>query len=284
MALSAITLAWLDHLAEYQIIPPGPVLEFGPQHINAARPVVSEFLTRRTGEQAAQDAMERIYGTPAAPRPQTEVYRALGLDDYLAVDFGDELAEVQHDLNEPLDLGRKFSAVTNFGTAEHIFEVATVLRSQYRHLAVGGVALLVLPTFGEINHGFYNLHPTLWTDLAVANNMEIGDFQYVDDVVGRSVKLDEQGTCQFDFDSMPIKPLEGQYGNFRLTVAINFLRNTGLHMQAAAPGQLPQYVLDCCMVALRRTADSPDELRVPPQAIYAPPETRAAVAAIRTVR
>lgn len=284
MALSAITFAWLDHLAGHGVIRPGPVLELGPQDIIAASPVVNEFLQRRKGAQAAQEAMDRIYGASPVPRPQTEIYQALGLDEYVAVDFGDERAEVQHDLNEPLDLGRKFSAVTNFGTAEHIFEVSTILRSQYRHLAVGGVALLVLPTFGEINHGFYNLHPTLWTDLAVANNMEIGDFQYVDDVVGRSLKLDEQGTSQFDFDSLPIKPLNGQYGNFRLTVAINFLRNTGLYMQAAGPGETPQYVLDCCMVALRRTADSPDELRVPQQAIYAPPETRAAVTSIRTVR
>ena len=284
MALSAITLAWLDHLAENGVIPPGPVLELGPQDINAARPVVDEFLSRRLGMPAAGEAMDRIYGTSPVDRPQTEIYKSLGLDEYVAVDFGDERAEVQHDLNEPLDLGRKFSAVTNFGTAEHIFEVTAVLRSQYRHLAVGGVALMVLPTFGEINHGFYNLHPTLWTDLAVANNMEIGDLQYVDDVVGRSVKLDEEGTCQLDFDTMPIKPLNGQYGNFRLTVAINFLRNTGLHMQSAPPGQLPQYVLDCCMVALRRTADSPEELRVPQQAIYAPPQVRAAAANIRPVR
>lgn len=284
MALSAITLAWLDHLAGHGVIPPGPVLELGPQDISATRPVVDQFINRRLDASAAQSTLERIYGPSAVDRPQTEIYRALGLDEYVAVDFGDDRAEVQHDLNQPLDLGRKFSAVTNFGTAEHIFEVSTALRSQYRHLAVGGVALLVMPTFGEINHGFYNLHPTLWTDLAVANDLEIGDFQYVDDVVGRSVKLDEQGTCQLDFEALPIKPLNGQYGNFRLTVAINFLRNTGLHMQAAGSDKLPQYVLDCCMVALRKTAASPDELRVPQQAIYAPPETRAAVTSIRTVR
>lgn len=278
MALSAITLAWLDHLAERAIIPPGAVLELGPQDVTAWRPVVDAFLRRRLDPATAAAAAGRMYGEAPSDRPQTEIYGALGLTEYMSVDLGDARADVLHDLNEPLDLGRRFQAVTNFGTAEHVFNVSTVLQTQYRHLAVGGVALFVLPTFGEINHGFYNVHPNLFVDMANANAMEIADLSYVDDVVGRSNRLDEEGSCRLDFTTMPIKPLAGLYGNFRLFVAMNFLRNTGAHMQNARPGALPLYVLDCCMVALRRTAASPPELRVPQQAIYTGP-TAPAVAA-----
>jgi hypothetical protein len=212
-----------------------------------------------------------------------EIYRALGIDTYVSVDFDDARADVQHDLNEPLTLDRRFDVVTNFGTAEHIFEVATVLRSQYRHLAVGRIAMSVIPAFGQINHGFYNLHPTLWTDLAVANNMQVAAFHYVDDIISRSEQLDAAGTCRLDFESLPIKPLDGQFGSFTALVSMNYFRNTGNRMKAAAPGTIPEPVLDACMVALRRTADSPDELRIPQQAIYASRETRDALARLQAV-
>ncbi len=284
MALSAIVMSWLDHVADTVWLPSGPLLELGPQDISAARPVVEEFMRRRLGPEQAGPTLDQLYAATPPARPQAEVYTALGFTEYVSVDYGDARADVHHDLNQPLELGRRFAAVTNFGTAEHIFDATTALRSQYRHLDVGGLAQLVLPTFGEINHGFYNFHPTLWTDLAVANAMEIADFQYVDDVIGRSMLLDETGTCRLDFDALPIKPLEGQYGNFRVVVAMNFLRNTGAHMRTAGAADLPLHVLDCCMVALRRTADSPDELRVPQQAPYASPEVQDAVSQLRPVR
>ncbi|MEQ8816987.1 MAG: hypothetical protein RLO51_14260 [Thalassobaculum sp.] len=282
MALGAITLAWLDHLAERSIIPPGAVLELGPQDVTAARPVVTSFLNRRLGPDEGASAFQRMYGDiPSdlpqfAERPQAEIYRSLGLTEYVSVDLGDSRADVNHDLNYPLDVGRRFQAVTNFGTGEHIFNVSTVFETQYRNLAVGGVALFYLPTFGHINHGFYNIHPTLFTDLAAANNMEIADFRYVDDVVGRTYGLDDEGSCQVDFDTMPVKPFEGQLWILWMYVSMNFLRNTAKHMKNAPPGKPPTCVLDCCMVALRRTDASPAEFRTPQQNIYVGPTAPAA--------
>lgn len=282
MALGSIVLAWLDHLAQRAIIPPGAVLELGPQDVTAARPVVASFLSRRLGPDDGALAFQRMYGDiPSdlpehADRPQVEVYRSLGLDEYASVDLGDSRADINHDLNAPLDVGRRFQAITNFGTGEHVFNVSTVFETQYRNLAVGGVALFYLPTFGHINHGFYNIHPTLFTDMATANNMEIADFHYVDDVVGRCYSLDDEGSCQLDFDTMPVKPFNRQSGNLWMFVAMNFLRNTGKHMKSALPGQAPVCVLDCCMVALRRTAASPEEFRMPQQSIYVGPTPPAA--------
>lgn len=268
MAISTIVLAWLDHLAKHALLPAGPMLEFGPQDVSAPRHTVEAFLGRRLEPAAAAAALDRIYG-PAPPNGrQTEIYRALGLTDYASVDFGDTRADFNHDLNLPLDIGRRFQVVTNFGTAEHIFNISVALESQYRHLAVGGVALLILPAFGHINHGFYNIHPTLYTDLAAANAMDIVDLQYIDDAVGRSHRLEAAGSCELDVDALPIKPLTGQYGNFHVIVAMTYLRNlAGLMRNTAADG-VPHPVVDLCMVALRRTASSPPELRATQQAIY----------------
>ena len=284
MALSTIVLAWFDHMAAMDLLPPGPLLELGPQDIIAARPIVEQFLRRRLPAERAEDAIGRIYSTTTPERPQAEIYRALGFSEYVSVDFGDDRADVQHDLNRPLDLDRRFAAVTNIGTAEHVFEVAEVFRTQYRHLDVNGVALFLIPAFGELNHGFYNVHPTLWTDLAVANAMEIADFCYVDNINRRSKIMETENTCQFDFESLPIKPVLGQYGSLFQRVAINYFRNTGEEMKMAVPGQFPLSVMDCCLVALRRTADSPKDLQIPQQAIYAPPEVRDAASKLRPIR
>ena len=77
------------------------------------------------------------------------------------------------DLNLPHDLGEQFDAIINLGTAEHIFNVYQVFKSMHDWLKVGGRMYHNLPMYGEIDHGFYNFHPTLFWDLAFANQYKI---------------------------------------------------------------------------------------------------------------
>lgn len=85
---------------------------------------------------------------------------------------GDEEA-INHDLNLPLDLGSKFDLIINHGTAEHIFNISNVFRVMHDHAAVGAVMIHESPFTGWIDHGFYSLQPTLFYDVASANNYQI---------------------------------------------------------------------------------------------------------------
>ena len=71
------------------------------------------------------------------------------------------------DLNEdelPERLVSRFDAVFNGGTLEHVFHVPNALTSITRMLRPGGVVVHVVPCNGWVNHGFYQISPTLMFD------------------------------------------------------------------------------------------------------------------------
>jgi elongation factor P hydroxylase len=61
--------------------------------------------------------------------------------------------------------------------------------------------LHILPAFGDVNHGFYNVHPIVYSCLANANAYEMVDFQYITDVHGRTETLNRDLAATLDFIS-----------------------------------------------------------------------------------
>jgi hypothetical protein len=55
-----------------------------------------------------------------------------------------------------------FVCITNIGTSERIFNIAEVFSYFHRLLRPGAVVLHVLPCCGDLNHGFYSVHRTLF--------------------------------------------------------------------------------------------------------------------------
>jgi hypothetical protein len=86
-----------------------------------------------------------------------------------AIDFDGTPLARPLDLNYPIDLGRQFETVINHGTAEHVFNIGQVFRTIHEHTAPGGLMFHESPFTGWIDHGFYDLQPTLYFDLAEFN-------------------------------------------------------------------------------------------------------------------
>ena len=86
-----------------------------------------------------------------------------------AIDLHGTSSAMKLDLNLPHDLGKKFDCIVNLGTAEHVFNVYQVFRSIHEWLKKDGIVMHHLPMYGEIDHGFYNFHPTFLYDLSFAN-------------------------------------------------------------------------------------------------------------------
>lgn len=72
------------------------------------------------------------------------------------------------DLNVRQEWPQLYDVVINPGTLEHCFDIATATFNAWRALAVGGVLVYVAP-MTMMNHGFYNICPTLVEDFAKAN-------------------------------------------------------------------------------------------------------------------
>ena len=91
------------------------------------------------------------------------------VDSLESIDLNGTSSSKRLDLNLPHDLGKKFDCIINLGTAEHIFNVYQVFKSIHEWIKKDGIVIHNLPMYGEIDHGFYNFHPTFFWDLVFEN-------------------------------------------------------------------------------------------------------------------
>lgn len=119
----------------------------------------------------------------------------LGPHTYHAIDLdGVDERALKYDLNEPVPLEESFDVVCNFGTAEHVFNVYQVFKTVHDLTKTGGWMLHGLPFQGWIDHGFYNVQPTLFFDLVAANGYGKGAFLYAEISPPNIVQIDGRET------------------------------------------------------------------------------------------
>lgn len=109
-----------------------------------------------------------------------DFYLKNGFKEYISLDVNDAEFNVKCDLNEPVDLGKRASLVTNIGTSEHIFDQGSVFRNMHDLCKTDGIMFFHLPFTPWLNHGFFNYNPILFPALAHANKyymlaLKIGD-------------------------------------------------------------------------------------------------------------
>jgi len=107
----------------------------------------------------------------------SDLYELLGCAEYRAYDLFDQRAE-KCDFNDPPRGDGSFDVVTNFGTSEHVFNQAAVMRFAHELMKPGGVFLCTLPSAGGRDHGFFNYQPSFFWNLARANDYQILTFDY----------------------------------------------------------------------------------------------------------
>jgi hypothetical protein len=203
MALNSLAIAWLIRAHQKLGRDYKSMLELGPQEVHATLGSIRKAL----GDEYFLQEGSRQHARHKHPWLQVPIYAHIfGLERYYSLDSLDPSATFCQDLNSSrlvlLPHG-PFDLISNFGTSEHIFDIAATFEFSVNNLSPGGALLFGLPSFGDIGHGFYNVHPTLFFDLAVANGLEIVDFTYFDNMGVRS--SDYQRTFSFDFESLPLK-------------------------------------------------------------------------------
>ena len=77
-----------------------------------------------------------------------------------------EGADIIHDMNKPMEnLNEKFDTVIDFGTSEHIFNVAQNLNNISKLCKINGIILHSLPANNNCGHGFWQFSPELFFSL-----------------------------------------------------------------------------------------------------------------------
>jgi SAM-dependent methyltransferase len=302
MAIGSIHIEWLSRLASRGAIPANAdVLDLGPQDIWSERDPLRLVAARHLPRDVCNAVIDDMFGEQTAPRrdAQAKFYSIFGASRYRSLDLGDPRAEYSFDLNYPLPGGvGKFDIVTNFGTTEHVFNIGQSFANIHGLLKEGGLQLHTLATYGFIDHGFYNVHPCVFLDMAKANSYEVVDFVYCDNINVRMTRPIEEQV--FDFSTLPIQ-LDDVHDTCALMTKAALLFHHNLQSEEtrralekiagkppADPGRswfgsrrrpklrpmpdadLPIFlVFDFILVALRRTARSPEEFVMPLQSIYA---------------
>jgi SAM-dependent methyltransferase len=269
VAINTLQIAWLSRLACKGIISKGQsILEFSPQDVASSPREVRHYALRHNPPGVVDDVLGEIFdGDVARKGASAPFYRIFGVERYRSTDAIDYRADWMRDFNSPVGLRERFDLVTNFGTAEHVFNIGEMFRSMHDVLRPGGVALHVMPAFGEIDHGFYNIHPTTYLDLAAANDYVIEDMHYVDRWDIRNKILEAEFPAEFDFDNLPIHLEHLKDRPFlQRKVTDLFVENYRDSETQRYGGDRPGLLYDYCCVALRKT--KPDRFRVPLQGVY----------------
>jgi SAM-dependent methyltransferase len=265
MAINALQVAWLCRLAKKGVLRPGSsMIEFGPQDIVCSRRAVEVLALFNPVWTRINEVFDG--DKPRFVRPEA-FYALFGVTSYKSVDGSDTRSEWLWNLNEPFRIAETFDIATNFGTFEHVFNIGSAFQSLHDVLRPGGVALHVLPTFADIDHGFFNIHPTLYFDLAEANGYEIEDLCYVDRWDIRVRVFEENLRPDYDFDALPIgmKQLRDPVTLKNMTAA-GFVENYQRRETVLHGSTYPGRCYDYCLVALRKTKDS--AFRHPMQGLY----------------
>jgi len=143
-------------------------------------------------------------------------FRLIGFDEIRSLDVSDfEVADYLFDLNQTgiLDvIGEPFDFVVEFGTVEHVFHMPNALRNMFEATKVGGYISLCTPTNNAMNHGFYQISPTLYDDYFRANGFEIIRMQVMRDTI-RDGQIDDKEYEVWDYDPSDMgmdSPMDGK--------------------------------------------------------------------------
>jgi hypothetical protein len=85
----------------------------------------------------------------------------------------DDLATLQHGVNQPLAIDGRFDVVINYGAAERAFDIGQVFLTMHDRTVPGGLMLHQCAFNLCAQDGYYTVQPTLFFDLAAANRYRV---------------------------------------------------------------------------------------------------------------
>lgn len=144
------------------------------------------------------------YGLPHQLADTREVFNALGAASTYIIDMfpNNGVDLVGCDLNEPHpEWAEKFDLVIDPGTMEHCANVGQALMTAAGSVRAGGHVLHISPV-SMINHGFYNMCPTLLRDFYEQNGWTV---KYLGAFIAYAPYSDIEWSIKFDYGRVPME-------------------------------------------------------------------------------
>ena len=225
------------------------IIELSPHDLGSnagRRTAFRDFARQKFGDTAAvQEFEDSAFNSDGTVKPLAHVafYKLFGLEEYECIDFIDDRATYKLDLNMPVDIGKTFDVVAEYGTAEHIFNIGQFFANAYDLLRPGGIVLHFLPTMGQVYHGFYNIHNVVYRSLVAAELYEPLRLIYIPAVPRQLRQAERRLEMPKVYD---ISEREAPHTTLRFYLTDMLYALTGQQRQSA-----------CVFAALRRKDDKP---------------------------
>jgi SAM-dependent methyltransferase len=184
LAITAIEYWLISRLAQAGLLPQAPhVLECGENYWYGDVPLeklgldIYRVIPDPDARKRHFLELDGIAQTPSSatlfelPRLFYRVF--LGYASLTSIDLGGSGGAAKVDLNWPVQADRTFDVTINFGTAQHVFNIHQFFKTMHDLTAPGGLMLHGMPFTGGPDDGFYNVQPTFYWDLALANGYEV---------------------------------------------------------------------------------------------------------------
>lgn len=182
MAITGVLYALLRQLREQKLLPScNTILEIGEQNwYGDLSPKVLFDDIKLFAKDSQKDDLEfQLNSILEDPSPNflfdvAKIFYKIffHVESIESIDLHGTSSSMRLDLNLPHDLGKQFDCIINFGTAEHVFNIYQVFSSIHQWIKTDGIVIHDLPMYGEVDHGFYNFHPTFFWDLVYANKYQ----------------------------------------------------------------------------------------------------------------
>jgi len=164
----------------------GPLLTFGNQDIYANANTLNKWakdynlktLNSKDILPSTSLDLKKINSQSSSFVHAKTFFKLLGISEnnYYDIDkFDFDKPRILYDLQKPLSSKYKnfFNLIIDNGTIEHIFDIKSVMTNIVNISHIGAYVLQMVPTNNFINHGFYQINPTLFYDFYTANGFEI---------------------------------------------------------------------------------------------------------------
>ena len=173
------------------------ILEIGSQELHCSKGDIKELFKQANLDSEQVDNFKDIDNLPNR-RPAASAkpfYDALGLTEYSCIDLNEDHGAIGHDLNKPfLDKSKfnKFDVVTDFGSCEHVFNIAEAYKTMHKLLKPEGYFIVTQAVLK--GNGYFLFDNSFFAGFAAANNYKIISSSYI---VSTKVRTENQSYLDF---------------------------------------------------------------------------------------
>lgn len=157
------------------------IAELGSQEIHIKQKDLSNLFNEAGLNQPDFSLFPDLDNWPQYPRCSTKpFYKLLGIDEYTSIDSNGEHGSIQHDWNTSFNdqkLFNQFDVVTDFGSAEHVFNIVEPYKTLHKLCKQGGLIVISQALWG--GNGFFLMDRPFIDGIAAANNYKVISISYV---------------------------------------------------------------------------------------------------------